>query len=89
MEGRGREFGKRCFAKESSATPMVSFDFAFLSDGEDIETHLEFETVGENAAKNLVGRDDRSKAMFGHVVPRKGIDEKCFAVDSLVDDVNC
>ena len=35
----------------------------------------------------MVVRDDRSKAIFGHVVPKKGIDEKCFAVDSLVEEV--
>ena len=28
-----------------------------------------------------------SKAIFGHVVPKKGIDENTVAVDSLVEDV--
>jgi hypothetical protein len=37
--------------------------------------------------KLLVVRYDKSKAIFGHVVPKKGIDEKNFAVDSLVEDV--
>ena len=29
----------------------------------------------------LVVRDDKSKAIFGHVVPKKGIDERIFAID--------
>ena len=86
VEGRGRELSHRCVAKESSATPTVSFDYRFLSEGEDINNQLEYEAAGENAVKLLVVRDERSNAIFGHVVPRKGIDGKCFAVDSLVDD---
>lgn len=38
-------------------------------------------------AKVLVVRDDRSKSVFGHVVPVKGLDEKGYAVDELVRDV--
>ena len=87
MEGRGRKFGHRCAAEEASATPTVSVDYASRSDGEDIETQLEYEAAGENAVKLLVVRGDRSKAIFGHVVPRKGFGEKCSAVGSLVEDV--
>ena len=87
VEGRGREFGHRTVVKESSATPTISFDYAFLSDGEEIETQEAFEAAGEGAVKLLIVRDDKSKAIFGHVVPRKGMDEKNFAVDSLVEDV--
>ena len=32
-----------------------------------------------------VVRDDKSKSVFGHVVPQKGIDEKGFAVSLLVE----
>ena len=32
-------------------------------------------------------RDSKSKAVFAHVVPAKGIDEKGFSVDALVSDV--
>ena len=34
----------------------------------------------------LLVRDDKSKSVSGHVVPQKGIDEKGFAVSSLVED---
>ena len=33
VEGGRREFGHRTTVKESSATPTVSFDYDFLSDG--------------------------------------------------------
>ena len=87
MEGRGREFGHNRVVRESSSTPTVSFDYASLSDGEEIETQEAYEAAGESAVQLLVVRDDKSKAIFGHVVPKKGIDEKHFVVDSLVEDV--
>ena len=37
--------------------------------------------------KFLVARDDKRKAIFGHVVLKKRIDETSVAVDSLVEDV--
>mgnify|MGYP000128776167 CR=1 FL=1 len=37
--------------------------------------------------KVLVVRDDKSKVVFGHVIPRKGLDEKGFSVDCLVEDI--
>ena len=88
VEGRGREFGHRTTEKEWGGTPTISFDYAFLSDGDEIETQDAFEAAGEGAIKLLVVRDNKSKAIFGHVVPKKGFDEKEFSVDSLVEDVN-
>ena len=37
--------------------------------------------------KILVVRDDRCKALSGHVVPQKGIDDKTFAFGRLVADI--
>ena len=87
IEGKGREFGHSTRAKEQSDVPTVSFDYAFLSDGEEILTQDAFDAAGESVVKLLVVRDDRSKALFAHVVPKKGIDEKGFSVDSLVADI--
>ena len=87
VEGKGREFGHTTRAKEQSDVPTVSFDYAFLSDGEEVLTQEAFDAAGETAVKLLVVRDDRSKALFAHVVPKKGIDEKGFSVDSLVEDI--
>ena len=87
VEGRGREFGHHVRAKEPSAAPTISFDYAFVSDNADIKTQKEFESAGESAIKVLVVRDDKSKAVFGHVVPQKGVDEKGFSVSALVEDI--
>ena len=89
VEGRGREFGHRTTEKESSATPAISFDYAFLSDGDEIETQEAFEAAGDGAIELLVVRDNKSKAIFGNVVPKKSFDGKGLSVDSLVEDVNC
>ena len=87
VEGRGREFGHHTHAKEPGAAPTISFDYAFLSDGDEVKSQEAFESAGESAIKVLVVRDDKSKAIFGHVVPQKGVDEKGFSVSALVEDV--
>ena len=65
----------------------MSFDYAFISDNNDIVTQEGFEAAGEGAAKILVVRDSRSEAVFAHVIPTRGINEKGFSVDALVSDV--
>ena len=35
----------------------------------------------------LVAKDSKYKSVFAHVVPAKGVDEKRYAVDMLVEDV--
>ena len=66
---------------------MVSFDHAFISDMGEITTETEFEAAVDGAAKIMVVRDGKGKSVFAHVVPVKGVDEKGFAVSSLVEDV--
>ena len=87
MEGRGREFGHSCIPNEPSAAPTLSFDYAFISDGDVVLTQEEFEAAGEDGIKFIVVRESKSKAIFGRVVPTKGIDEKGFSDDSLADDI--
>ena len=89
LEGRGREFGhdKSRGAKDERATPVISFDYCFISDVGEITTEDDYAAAGAGAAKILVARDSRSKSVFAHVVPMKGVDCKGFAVSSLVEDV--
>ena len=74
-------------AKDPRAAAVVSFDYAFLSDHGEITTDDEFAAAGDGAVKMLVVRDSRSKAVFAHVVPQKGLNEKGYAVNALVEDV--
>ena len=53
VEGWGRESGHSRVTRESSATLTISFDYAFLSDGENVETQEAYEAVGESAVKFL------------------------------------
>ena len=78
LEGRGREFGHGSHRgdKDERSTPVVSFDYAFISDVGEITTETEFEAAGDGAAKIIVVRDGKSKSVFAHVVPVKGVDEK-------------
>ena len=43
--------------------------------------------AGHGAIKVLVIRDNKSKAVFAHVVPVKGVDEGGFAVKAIFDDI--
>ena len=79
LQGRG--------LKDERCTPIVSFDYCFVSDIGDVTDEKGYEAAGDSAAKILVARDSKSKSVFAHVVPRKGVDGKGFAVQSLVDDV--
>ena len=89
LEGRGREFGHEAHRgdKEAWMMPVISFDYCFVSDRGEVTNEEGFVAAGESAAKVLVIRDSKSKCVFAHVVPSKGVDEKGFAVDALVDDV--
>ena len=39
------------------------------------------------ALKILVVKDSKSKAVFAHAVPKKGVDDKRYSVDKVVEDV--
>ena len=41
---------------------------------------------GEESLKVLVVRDSKSRSLFAHAVPSKGVDEKRFSVDRVVRD---
>ena len=88
VEGRGREFGHATRQQEPGRTPVISFDYAFIGDkDEKIENMEQYIAAGEGATKVLVIRDSKSKSLFAHVIPSKGLDEKGFVVDALVQDV--
>ena len=89
LEGRGREFGHEAHRgdKDSRAMPVIAFDYCFISDRGEVKNQDEYIAAGEGAAKVLVVRDSRSKSVFAHVVPAKGVDERGFSVDAFVDDI--
>ena len=72
VEGRGREFGHRtCEPSRTRAVPTVSFDYCFIGDKGEL-TSQEAADAEPGAIKVLVIRDNKSKAVFAHVVPVKG-----------------
>ncbi len=58
LEGRGREFGHEAHRgdKDSRAMPVISFDYAFISDRGEVKNQEEYIAAGEGAAKVLVMR---------------------------------
>ena len=65
---------------------MISMDFLFIS-RKGIYTNHEAGWDDPDALKVLVLKDTKSKAVFALAVPQKGIDDKRFAVDCIVEDV--
>ena len=84
IEGAGREDG-HC-SVESHSIAMISMDYFFVSrKGGIYDTAVECDDP--DALKVLVVKDTKSKAVFAQAVPQKGIDEKRFAVDVVVESV--
>ena len=53
-----------------------------------IFTRGEWEPVGdEDCLKIVVIRDSKSKALFAHGIPSKGIDQDRYVIDKVVDDI--
>ena len=64
----------------------MSFDYAFIGDKGEIMSKEQSE-ADESSITILAVRDSDTKAVFGHVVPQKGIDSKKIAVDAIVSDI--
>ena len=85
-EGRGREAGHSRQINEGIRVSTVSFDYALVGNKGEITSHEQAD-VEEGSGKILVVKDINSKAVFGHAVPEKGLDDKGFAVDAIVGDI--
>ena len=91
--GRGRGLQHR--ARTGSLTPIVSIDYFFLtSPGAKLREELKMSNEEVEAARGrgelatcLVVRCYASKAVFGHVIPRKGLDEDGIVVDRILQDL--
>ena len=92
VEGRGREMSHHPVDHDAHAVAIIAFDYLFATrrgcyTREEWATEEVRQEAREKALKILVVRDLKSKATFAHAVPVKGIDEKNYAVDSIVSDV--
>ena len=69
MRGRGREAPHTRTAPLDRAVPVISFDYCYLSDRDDSK-----QSTSEPESPILVMWDGRSKVLFAHFVPAKGVD---------------
>jgi hypothetical protein len=80
----GEQHRKR---KEPRRVCVFAFDYLFLDESGNL---LQRDAIraGANADLTiLVAKDLKGKAVFGHVVPQKGVDKDHFAVDALVQNI--
>ena len=84
VEGAGREQGHSNV--ESHSIAMISMDYLFVT-RKGIFAENESGWDDPDALKVLVVKDTKSKSVFAFAVPQKGIDEKRFAVDAIVESV--
>ena len=67
--------------------PVVAFDYLDLhKDMQRLEGSAVVSDQPRSRIKVLIVKGSKAQFPFAHVVPQKGIDEKRFAVDSLVED---
>jgi len=85
-EGHGRE-RRHGRVAESHRVAIVSMDYAFLTRKGQIVSEGDQGWDDEDALKLLIVKDSLSRAVFAHAVTKKGIDEKRFSVNAVVDDV--
>ena len=87
VEGRGTGEQHRKRTGER-AVCVFSFDYLFLdASGQKVARETLTETRDEVDLTILVARDSRGESLFGHVVPRKGVDQDHYAVDILMGDL--
>ena len=65
---------------------MISMDYLFIT-RKGVFSEDEAGWADPDALKVLVAKDTRSKSVFAFAVPQKGIDQKRFAVDAIVESV--
>ena len=87
LNGFGREDAHRTQG-HPHRVPTVSFDYMFVTK-DDAYERSEWEALGErdqDYMKVVVIRDSKSKSLFAHAVPRKGVDEQRYVVNCVVDE---
>ena len=71
-------------SKHASQVSVFSFDYLFLDEKGNVVKRDE----GENTniiVKILVATESRSKCIFAHVVPQKGVNQEHFAVNAAAE----
>ena len=79
VEGRGREMSQHPVDHDAHAVAILAFRSCYTR--EEWATEDVRQEAREKALNILVVRHSRSKAIFAHAVPVKGIDEKNYAED--------
>ena len=75
--------------QEARKIPIVGFDYMFIGKR---RAYIQGEKMQDgdavdNVLKVLVVRCHKSKALFAHPVPQKGLDEKGYAIECMVKDI--
>ena len=87
VAGFGREHKHISTKDRARWVPVISCDYLFMST-RGVFTRKEWSPAeGEDCLKIIVVHDNISKALFAHAVPQKGVDEKKYVVDMLVNDI--
>ena len=86
IEGHGRE-SRHGQVLDSHRVAIVSMDYAFVTRRGTVVSEGDDGWDDEEALKLLIVKDSLSRAVFAHAVPRKGVNDKRYAVDMVVGDV--
>ena len=84
---KGRGHGEPHVSGEEGTVPVVSFDYLIVTKNGEYKASGDVKDKYEILLKIIIVKDSRSKAIFAHVVPQKGVAEDKFAVECLRKDI--
>ena len=87
MEGFGSERAHHAVKDDERAIPVVSCDYMFLTANGVFARDEVPEEEGRSATKVIVAKCSKTRCLFAHVVPQKGIDADGYVVKMLRDDI--
>ena len=87
VEAMAREFGHKTAEQSGRRIPIIGFEYLAMSRRGFFE-RSGFEPIdGESVAKVLAIKDSMSNELMAHMVPQKGLDERRFVIDMVLDEI--
>ena len=87
VHGQGREDRHLRGGCKHRSLPVLSYDYGFLTDQDEVDVRAGRKQLHQ-VTRLLIGRDSRSRMIFAHVIPRKGITHGSWNFERVNGDIN-
>ena len=85
VHGQGRE-DRHLRDSKSRTVPILHYDYGFLTEKDEEDVRLKRKELSQ-VTRLLIGRDSRSKMLFAHMIPRKGISHGSWNFERVNEDI--